>query len=246
MNPPFIIYPAIDLRHGQVVRLKYGDPKQQTVFGHDPVAMGQKWIEAGSTWLHVVNLDGAFDEKGAKNWQVLPYLIELGAKVQFGGGIRNYHDIERALQLGVSRVLLGTVAVEKPHLVAEAIQRFEAAHIAVALDARDGYIKTRGWQDETAISAIELGQQMQAIGVTTAIHTDIGRDGVLTGVNVAESARLAHETGLGIIASGGVSTEADIEACLQAQGVTGVIVGRALYDGRIDLANAIGSLSTSN
>ncbi|KAA3665376.1 MAG: 1-(5-phosphoribosyl)-5-[(5-phosphoribosylamino)methylideneamino]imidazole-4-carboxamide isomerase [Chloroflexi bacterium] len=237
----FSIYPAIDLRNGRVVRLQYGDPNKQTTFGDDPVAMGQKWIDAGTDWLHVVNLDGAFDEKGTTNWQALPKLTKLGVKVQFGGGIRTIDDVARVLEQGATRAILGTVAIEHPEMVAEAVKQFGAEHIAVGIDARDGRVKTRGWQTETAVSPTQLALQMKSIGVQTIIYTDISRDGVLTGVNATATAELAQATGLNVIASGGVATLNDITNChaLANQGVIGVITGRAIYDGRIDLAEAI-------
>lgn len=234
----FTIFPAIDLRDGKVVRLKYGDPDQQTVFGDDPLAMGQRWLDAGSEWLHIVNLDGAFGEQGASNWAALQAVAALPCKIQFGGGIRGHADVERALALGATRVILGTVAAENPAFVAEAIGRYGADRIVVGLDARDGQVKTRGWQSDSGISAIELGQQMAAMGIQTVLHTDIGRDGVLTGVNWQASQALAAATGLDVLASGGVSTIDDIAACMAAPGVTGVITGRAIYDGRLDLAAA--------
>lgn len=235
----FTIYPAIDLRHGRVVRLKYGDPNQQTVFGDDPAQAGQRWLDAGAEWLHVVNLDGAFDEAGADNWQALGQITQLTAQVQFGGGIRTLDDVARALELGATRVILGTAAVENPDMVAEAIGRFGQAAIVVGLDAREGIAKTRGWQTDSGVHVHELGQQMAQMGVQTVIHTDIGRDGVLTGVNWQASQALAQATSLDVIASGGVADLADIHACLQAAGITGVITGRAIYDGRLDLAGAI-------
>ncbi|MCB8943248.1 MAG: 1-(5-phosphoribosyl)-5-[(5-phosphoribosylamino)methylideneamino]imidazole-4-carboxamide isomerase [Ardenticatenaceae bacterium] len=238
---PFIIYPAIDLRNGRVVRLKFGDPNQQTTFSDDPVAIAQQWVAAGATWLHVVNLDGAFDEAGTANWQILPQLTQQGAKVQFGGGVRSLDDVARVLDAGVARVILGTVAIEQPELVAAAIAQFGADKIAVGIDARDGVVKTRGWLRETAVSPLELGTQMKAIGVQTVIYTDISRDGVLTGVNVTKTAELAETTGLHVIASGGVASLQDIEQTLAVadKGVVGVITGRALYDGRLDLREAI-------
>ena len=236
----FTIYPAIDLRNGRVVRLQYGDPDKETVFGDDPAAMGQKWIDAGTKWLHVVNLDGAFDEKGSANWAALPQITQLDAKVQFGGGIRALADVERALDAGVNRVILGTVAIEKPELVTEAITQFGTEQVVVGIDARDGEVKTRGWVQGTGTSPADLGIQMKERGVQTIIYTDISRDGVLTGVNAEATAQLAQATGLEVIASGGVATLADITNChaLAPQGVSGVITGRAIYDGRIDLAEA--------
>jgi phosphoribosylformimino-5-aminoimidazole carboxamide ribotide isomerase len=241
-SPIPIIYPAVDLRDGRVVRLEYGDPERQTVFGDDPVAMAQRWLSAGATWLHVVNLDGAFDEGGAANWQALEGIARLGAAVQFGGGVRTLDDVQRALALGATRVVLGTVAVEQPELVAQAIGRFGPHAIAVGIDARDGQARTRGWLADGGISAVELGRKMAALGVTTVIHTDIGRDGVLSGVNWELSAELAAATGLHVIASGGVATLDDIRACHNAPGISGVITGRALYDGRIDLAAALAAI----
>lgn len=234
----FTIFPAIDLRNGKVVRLKYGDPNQQTVFGDDPVAMGQRWLDAGSDWLHIVNLDGAFGEKGASNWAALQAVATLPCKIQFGGGVRGHADVERALELGATRVILGTIAVENPDFVAEAIGRYGTERIVVGLDARDGQVKTRGWQADSGITAVDLGRKMASIGVQTVLHTDIGRDGVLTGVNWQASQALARATGLNVLASGGVTDMGDIENCISAEGVTGVITGRAIYDGRLDLAAA--------
>jgi phosphoribosylformimino-5-aminoimidazole carboxamide ribotide isomerase len=241
----FTIYPAIDLRNGRVVRLQYGDPDKETVFGDDPAEMGRRWIEAGAACLHVVNLDGAFDEAGAANWAALPTLTKLGAKVQFGGGVRTLADAARALDAGAARVILGTAAIENPDLVAQAIAQFGAERIAIGIDARDGRVKTRGWVRETAVTPSQLGQQMKSLGARTAIYTDISRDGVLTGVNAEATAQLAQATGLEVIASGGVATVEDILRCfsLREIGLAGVIVGRAIYDGRVDLAQAVTAVS---
>ncbi len=242
----FTIYPAIDLRNGRVVRLQYGDPDKETVFSDDPVAMGKRWLEAGSEWLHIVNLDGAFDEAGAANWQALPRLAQLGVKVQFGGGVRNLDHIERVLEAGVERVILGTAAIENPALIGQAIAQFGAEHVAVGIDARDGRVKTRGWLKDTDVTPIDLGQKMKALGVQTIIYTDINRDGVLTGVNAEATAELAAATGLHVIASGGVAALEDIARChaLADKGIIGVITGRAIYDGRIDLTQAFAALNS--
>lgn len=241
----FTIYPAIDLRNGRVVRLQYGDPHKETVFADDPLAMAHKWIAAGAAWLHVVNLDGAFAEKGQANWQALPPLTKLGVNVQFGGGLRSLDDIQRVQDAGANRAILGTVAIEKPDLVATAVNRFGPDFVTVGIDARDGRVKTRGWQTDTAVSPAALGRQMGQLGVERIIYTDISRDGVLTGVNAPATAQLAQETGLAVIASGGVATLADIHRCqaMTDQGVVGVITGRAIYDGRIDLAQAIQAIN---
>ncbi len=237
----FTIYPAIDLRRGRVVRLEYGDPDRQTVFSDDPVVVAQNWIAQGATWLHVVNLDGAFAEAGRDNWDNLPRLAALGAAVQFGGGLRQMADVDRALDLGASRVILGTAAAEQPALVARAVERYGAHRIVAGLDARDGQIKIRGWRSQAAFSALELARRMADLGLRTAVHTDIGRDGVLTGVNVAASAELARSSGLEVIASGGAAALDDVRraVALASEGLGGLIIGRALYDGRIDLAQAI-------
>jgi len=237
----FVVYPAIDLRHGRVVRLEYGDPGRQTIFSDDPVIVARDWIDQGATWLHVVNLDGAFDEEGGENWALLPRLATLGAKVQFGGGLRHMDGISRALDLGVSRVVLGTAAVENQELVARTVAQYGPERVAAGLDARDGQIKIRGWRSDAAQSVLNLARQMAELGLQTAIYTDISRDGVLTGANVAASADLARSSGLGVIASGGVASLEDIRLAKAAlaDGVIGVITGRALYDGRIDLAQAL-------
>ncbi len=161
----FTIYPAIDLRKGTVVRLEYGDPLRQTIFGHDPVAMAQAWIAAGAAWLHVVNLDGAFDEVGLDNWQILPKITELGAPVQFGGGVRSLRDVARALNRGAARVILGTAAIEDPDIVEDAVERFGPDRIAIGIDVRENRVKTRGWRTDTAVSPADLGFEMHTAGV---------------------------------------------------------------------------------
>ncbi|WP_420631895.1 1-(5-phosphoribosyl)-5-[(5-phosphoribosylamino)methylideneamino]imidazole-4-carboxamide isomerase [Candidatus Leptofilum sp.] len=237
----FTIFPAIDLRNGRIVRLEQGDPDKETVFGTDPVKMAQRWIEAGATWLHIVNLDGAFDEAGAANWEALPAICKLDAKVQFGGGIRSLDDIERALKAGAKRVILGTVAIEKPSLISKAIDKFGKNKILVGIDARNGRVKTRGWLKDTAVNPVGLGKDMFNRGVRTIVYTDIGRDGLMSGVNISATAQLSRATGLQVVASGGVATLEDIQRshAQAANGVVGVITGRAIYDGRIDLAEAI-------
>ena len=235
----FTIFPAIDLRGGNVVRLQYGDPNKQTVFDDDPCAAAERWLAAGAQWLHVVNLDGAFGEAGDANWRALKRLTVLPVRVQFGGGVRSRHDIDRALAIGVKRVVLGTIAAENPAFVGEMVQRYGPERLVVGLDARDGVIRTRGWQEDGGVTAAALGKQMRKMGIETVLHTDIGRDGVLTGVNWQASQALSAETELQVIASGGVATVEDVVACQRANGVCGVITGRAIYDGRLDLREAI-------
>ncbi len=235
------IYPAIDLRNGQVVRLKYGDPQQQTTYSDDPIETARRWRDAGAMWIHVVNLDGAFgDEAGAAiNRSLLQSLAEIGPQIQFGGGLRSIADIAAALARGAARVVIGTLAIEQPDVLRAAIERFGADRVVVGLDAQGGRVKTRGWQDDGGSEVIAIGRQIQSAGVNLVVHTDIGRDGDLSGVNSAASIELARETGLRVIASGGVSSIEDVLRLKNAPGIEGVIIGRALYTGAIDLSKLL-------
>ena len=234
-----IIYPAIDLRGGRVVRLKYGDPQQETAYSDDPCAVAERWRAAGAAWLHVVNLDGALGEESSA-LETLRQLAALeGVRVQFGGGLRALEDAARALEAGAARVILGTAAVQRPELAGEAVRRFGAERVAVALDARGDRVATHGWQQLSAWTPAELGRRFAEMGVRHALYTDITRDGDLSGVNVAATAALARETGLAVIASGGVASLADVRALLETGAVAGAIIGRALYTGAVDLAEAL-------
>jgi phosphoribosylformimino-5-aminoimidazole carboxamide ribotide isomerase len=233
-----IIYPAIDLRGGKVVRLKEGDPARLTVYSDDPAETARRWLEAGAQWLHVVNLDGAFGESEDVNLSALESILKLGARVQFGGGMRSLESIEAALSLGVSRVILGTIAIEQPEIVRDALTRFGAEKIAVGIDARDGLVRTRGWKDDSGIPALDLARQMRTLGLVTVIFTDIRRDGLGSGLNIAATRELADVSGLDVIASGGVHTIADVKAAKDA-GLAGCIIGRALYDGTVELVSAL-------
>ena len=235
------IYPAIDLRHGKVVRLKYGDPQQQTTYSDDPIETARRWMEAGAQWIHVVNLDGAFgDEAGAAvNRSLLQSLAAIGPKIQFGGGLRSMSDIEAALTRGATRVVIGTLAIEQPDVLGEAVERWGADRIVVGLDAQDGRMKTRGWQIDGGSDAIAIGRQIRSVGVKLVVHTDIGRDGDLSGVNGEASIDLARETGLQVIASGGVKSIEDVLRLKDKAGIEGVIIGRALYTGAIDLSDLL-------
>jgi len=240
----FTVYPAIDLRKGKVVRLQQGDPGQQTVFGDDPVAVARRWIGDGATWLHVVNLDGALDESSAANWQIVTQLTQLGASVQFGGGVRTLRDVARAIKRGVARIILGTAAIEDPDLVSEAIDHFGAERITVAIDTEAGKVKTHGWQRDTAVTPTDLGLEMATCGVRSVIYTDISRDGVYRGINVGAAAGLAQATGLNVIVSGGVASLNDVRRAhgFADAGVSGVIIGRALYEGKVDLRQAMAEI----
>lgn len=236
--PSFTIYPAIDLRGGRVVRLKQGDPGRETQYGTDPLAVAKRWQDAGATWLHVVNLDGAFGEVGLANQDALAHILTAGLRVQFGGGLRNMDDIRRALDLGVTRVVLGTVAAENPAMVQAALDKFGSDRIAVGIDARDGIVRVRGWQEAAPLRAVDLAQRWAEMGGRWLIFTDIARDGVGTGVNVGATAKLAQATGLSVIASGGVASLDDVQRVRDA-GLNGVIIGRALYEGHVVLEQAI-------
>lgn len=236
-----IIYPALDLRGGKVVRLRQGDPSQQTIYADNPLTVADRWIAAGAEWLHVVNLDGALAAAGdaSLNESIVADLVATGIPVQFGGGLRSFDDIQRAFDLGVSRVVLGTAAIEQPALVDLAIGLRDADAVAVALDARGGQIMIRGWQEDSGVSAVEYGKKMAARGVRHALYTDVSRDGELSGVNVEATVTLARETGLSVIASGGVMALGDVVALRESGAVAGVVLGTALYEGLIDLAEAI-------
>ena len=240
----FTIYPAIDLRAGHVVRLQKGDPNRRTIYSDDPAEVAKKWLKAGAQWLHVVNLDGAFDESDTANQSALRLILETAnrfeARVQFGGGIRSTYMVEKILSLGVSRIVLGTIAVEKPHLVAESVKKFGEEKIAAGIDTRDGLVHVHGWQSDSGIRAADLALQMRTLGVSTIIYTDISRDGRGSGLNIASTRQLADASGLDVIASGGVHTIHDVVAAHEAN-LAGVIVGRALYEGTLDLKTALNS-----
>jgi phosphoribosylformimino-5-aminoimidazole carboxamide ribotide isomerase len=230
----FTVFPAIDLRAGQVVRLAQGDPGRQTVYGGDPAAVAKRWQSEGADWLHVVNLDGAFGDDSGANAAALGAILSTGLKVQFGGGLRDQGSLERARDAGVARVVIGTAAVEQTKLVDWALMAFGAERVAVGIDARAGRVRVRGWADEAGISAVELGERMRGQGVEWCIFTDVARDGVGGGTNVAASVELARATGLRVIASGGVAGAPDVQRVRDA-GLAGVIIGRALYEGQVGL-----------
>lgn len=233
-----IVYPAIDLRGGQVVRLQEGDPERQKTFSSDPLATVRTWIEQGAQWIHMVNLDGAFADANDNN-RILAAASELDVKIQFGGGLRSMADIERAFRQGASRVVLGTIAVQQPELVGAVMQQFGADAVCVALDARDGKIATHGWQQATHLTPIEFGAQMVVQGAVHALYTDVARDGKLTGVDISGTVALARETGLRVIASGGVRSLDDVSALQLTGQVSGVVIGMALYEKRFSLDEAI-------
>jgi len=234
----FLVYPAIDLRGGKVVRLAQGDPKRQTVYGDDPLEIARRWQAEGATWLHVVNLDGAFGDSTAANELALSEILRTGLKVQFGGGMREVSGIQRAMDAGVARVVIGTAAIENPSLIDVAMRIYGPNQVVIGIDARAGLVKTRGWEKDSQLDALDLGRRISAQGVRWCVFTDIERDGVSTGVNIPATVKLARATGLQVIASGGVASLRDVEAAARAS-LPGIIIGRALYEHAITLKSAL-------
>jgi phosphoribosylformimino-5-aminoimidazole carboxamide ribotide isomerase len=240
LNSGLIVFPAIDLKGGQVVRLAEGDMDRATVYGDNPAAQAELFQNAGAQWLHVVDLDGAFAGASVNGAAVASVLETFGGKLQLGGGIRTRESIDRWLALGVERVVIGTAALENPALVREAA-RDNPGRIVVAVDARDGMVATHGWADVSDVSVEDLAKRFEDAGVAALLFTDVGRDGLLKGCNVEATVALARAVSIPVIASGGVTDIRDIHALRGhvADGVEGVITGRALYDGRLDLSEAI-------
>ena len=235
-----IVFPAIDLKGGQVVRLAEGDMGRATVYGDDPAAQALLFADAGAKYLHVVDLDGAFAGRAVNAEAVEAIVDAFPGHVQLGGGIRSRASIERWFDLGVSRIVIGTAALDNPELVREASADFPGG-IVVAVDARDGMVATKGWADVSNVSVIDMARRFEDVGVAALLFTDVGRDGLLKGCNIEATVDLARATAIPVIASGGVAGISDIRVLsLHAKdGIEGVITGRALYDGRLDLATAL-------
>jgi phosphoribosylformimino-5-aminoimidazole carboxamide ribotide isomerase len=231
----FSLYPAIDLKGGQVVRLKRGEMDQATIYADDPAAQARSFIEAGFAWVHMVDLDGAFAGKPANAAAVRAIIAAVpGAKLQLGGGIRTMETAEAWLAAGVSRIILGSAAVKDPDFARAACRAFPG-RVALGIDARDGMVATEGWAETSDVSATDLARRFEDSGAAAVIYTDIARDGMLTGVNVAATSALARAVRLPVIASGGVAGVEDITALrAEGAGIEGAILGRALYDGRIE------------
>ena len=242
------LYPAIDLKDGACVRLRRGDMSQATVYADDPAAQARAWQDAGCTWLHVVDLDGAFAGRSVNQAAVSAILSAATIPVQLGGGIRDAAAVARWIEAGITRVILGSAALNDPALVHEAC-RAHPGRIAVGIDARNGLVATEGWAETSATSAIDLALRFEDAGVSAIIYTDIARDGMLAGLNLDQTCALADRLQTPVIASGGVADLPDLTALRAAAEATkghieGVIIGRALYDGRIDPTEAIALLAS--
>ncbi len=236
-----LLIPAIDLKDGHCVRLKQGDMDQSTTFGEDPAVMARSWVTKGARRLHLVDLNGAFAGQPKNELAIRKILKAVGGEidVQLGGGIRDLDTIERYLDAGLRYVIIGTAAVKNPGFLQDACTAF-GGHIIVGLDAKDGKVATDGWSKLTRHDVVDLGKKFEDYGVESIIYTDIGRDGMLTGINVDATVKLAQALSIPVIASGGLSTMADIEAlcAVEDKGVEGVICGRAIYSGDLDFAAA--------
>lgn len=235
-----IIFPAIDMRGGKCVRLVKGDFNQETVFSDKPAEMAKKWESIGAKYLHLVDLDGALEGKSVNLPAIQEILSSVKIPVELGGGIRTMENIDMLLSLGIERVILGSVAVKNPALVKEACEKY-GERVVVGIDAYDGIVKVEGWGVSGDVTAVELAKKMREVGVKTIIYTDISRDGTLTGINGEATAQLARESGVKVIASGGASSLDDIRAvkALEKDGVDGIIVGKAIYGGSLDLKEAL-------
>jgi phosphoribosylformimino-5-aminoimidazole carboxamide ribotide isomerase len=240
MTKALTLYPAIDLKDGACVRLRRGAMDEATVYSDDPAAQARVWQDSGCRWLHVVDLNGAFAGRAVNEGAVAAILAAARVPVQLGGGIRDMAGVERWLAAGVRRVILGSAAVRDPALVREACRRFPG-QVAVGIDARDGFVATDGWAETSTLAAADLAARFADAGVAAVIYTDIGRDGMLSGLNLEQTAALAAEITIPVIASGGVGSLDDLRAlkALNAPNIEGVIVGRALYDGRVAVDEAL-------
>jgi phosphoribosylformimino-5-aminoimidazole carboxamide ribotide isomerase len=236
-----LLIPAIDLKDGKCVRLKQGDMNDSTTFGEDPAAMARRWLDAGARRLHLVDLNGAFAGKPVNEAAIKAIIKEVGDEipVQLGGGIRDLDTIERYLDDGLSYVIIGTAAVKNPGFLKDACSAF-GGHILVGLDAKDGKVATDGWSKLSGHEVVDLAKKFEDYGVEGIIYTDIGRDGMLTGINIDATVKLAQALAVPVIASGGLSNIADIEklCAVEEEGVEGVICGRAIYSGDLDFAAA--------
>lgn len=240
----FDLYPAIDLHEGNVVRLVQGDLTRQKTYGTDPVKFARRWFTAGANWIHLVNLDGAFEQTEAANLNALREILTMQrtefphGHIQFGGGVRSLEMIEQVLEAGVSRVILGTMLATQWDLVEQGIQAFGGDSLAAAMDVMNGYISIRGWVEKTSLTPQTLGNRLTECGLRTIIYTDISRDGTGAGANLETAQDLVRECGANVILSGGIASLDEIKRA-RSSGMAGVIIGRALYEGAFTLEQAL-------
>jgi len=236
-----IVLPAIDLKAGEVVRLKQGDFERKTVYSQNPLAVAKEFEAKGAEWLHLVDLDGASEGESQNLAVIKKIAAETELKIQTGGGIRKKEDVRRLLELGVNRAIIGTLAVKKPALLSEIIEEFGADSVLVSIDARDGKVATSGWLEASERDMLDFAQEMEALGVKYILYTDIGRDGMLSGPDFKGLKKLKAETNLKIIASGGISSNQDLYD-LAASDFYGAITGQAIYQGKVDLKDVLKKL----
>jgi len=232
------IYPAIDMRGGNCVRLLQGDYDKETIYGNSPFDMARSFAAEGAEWIHMVDLDGAKDGKRVNERFVIETAQKLNVKVQIGGGIRSEEDILHYLENGVDRVIIGSIAVSNPDFAMEMIKKY-GGKIAIGIDAKNGYVATHGWLDTSELRAVDLGKRFADAGAETFIFTDIATDGTLSGPNIEAVCQMAEVTGKNVIASGGVSSLEDLKALASEKGISGAIVGKALYENRFTLKEAL-------
>lgn len=235
-----IIFPAIDLKDGQCVRLVQGRLENKTVYSDAPAAQARSFQDQGAEWLHIVDLDGAFTGSPGNSQAIKSIAAALNIPFQVGGGLRTRTDVKRVLDLGATRVIIGTSAL-KQNFIAELLDEFGPERIILGLDAKDGMVAVQGWTESAGLTALDFGKQMRALGLKTAVFTDVSRDGLLQGPNLASTEEMARSSGLQIIASGGISTIDNIRRLksLESQGICGAIIGKALYDGKLSLEDAL-------
>ncbi len=232
------LFPAIDIKNGQCVRLRQGSFQDILVYSDIPLKIAKQWEACGASFIHIVDLDGALVGHSVNDEVIQSIVKELAIPVQVGGGIRTIKDIENKLSLGIERVIIGTKAVKDPAFIKEAVSTFGPRRIVIGIDAKDGMVAIEGWEKLSSYHAISLAQEMKKYGVQTIVYTDISKDGMLQGPNIEHTKELAEATGLNIIASGGVSSLKDLEM-LQEAGIYGAIIGKALYENQIDLKKAV-------
>ncbi len=242
-----IFFPAIDLLGGKCVRLSRGEREEKTDYSEDPVGIAKLFQEEGAQWIHVVDLDGAFDGVRKNSEAIRRIATGIKIPVQVGGGIRTPEDVRSILDLGVARVIMGTAAVHNPASVETSVRRFGAERVAVGIDARNGVVAVKGWVEETEIAAVDLGRRMKDAGVRLVVYTDINRDGMMGGPNYDETVKLAHETGLSVVISGGIMSIDDVAKAkkYEKDNIVGCISGKAIYEGRLSVREAVAVMEGS-